>query len=86
VPLAIRIRNNWNDRIVPTYGDDRYLDFDRDQIEVLKEHREKLWLRVDSSRELTINEKREAKGYEPKPGGDVLLVGAADVWLDSMGR
>jgi HK97 family phage portal protein len=38
---------------------------DLDSIPAIAEKRQELWDAVDKSRELTINEKREAKGYPP---------------------
>ncbi|MGE3404353.1 MAG: phage portal protein [Vicinamibacterales bacterium] len=86
IPLAEKLRERRNATIVASYGDDLYLDFDRDQIEALQEDREKLWARVDASSELTLNEKREAKGYEAINGGDVILVSSGDVPLDMVGE
>jgi HK97 family phage portal protein len=41
---------------------------DFDGIDALQEDQSKSWERVDKSRELTVNEKRKAKGYEPLEG------------------
>ena len=87
IPLAMRLRDIWNTRIVPAYGGDLFLDFDRDQIEALQEDRDKLWTRVEASRVLTVNEKREALGY-PALGdeGEVVLVSSSDVPLELVGE
>lgn len=64
--------NNW---LAPMFGDDVRLCYDRDDIEALKENQTELWSRIDASPELTLDEKRQAKGYEPLPdgAGEVVL-------------
>jgi HK97 family phage portal protein len=78
--------NNW---LVPMFGDNLYLDYDRDQIEALEEDHEKLWSRVEASSVLTVNEKRELLGYDDvstEEGGDAVLVSAAMTPLDDLAR
>lgn len=83
-----KIRDAWNNELTIRYGDDIWLDYDRDQIEALQEDRDKLWLRVERSTVLTINEKRTALGYDefPDPEADVpvalLNVPAEEVMPD----
>ena len=51
----------------PTGGkfDGAYLVPDLDKIPAIAEKRQEKWDMIDKSRELTINERREAKGYAP---------------------
>lgn len=55
---------------------------DLDQIPAIVEKRQTLWQMAEASTVLTINEKREAMGYEPIDGGDVLLVPSGMISLD----
>lgn len=43
-----------------------------DDIPAIVDKRQSLWQMADASTDLTINERRAMKGYEPIPGGDVL--------------
>jgi HK97 family phage portal protein len=45
-----------------------------DEIPAIAEKRLKLWEMADNSSDLTINEKREIKGYEPVTGGDTVYI------------
>lgn len=76
LPRLDMLRNKLNTWLVPRFGDDLMLAYDVDDIEALHEERDKEWGRIDASSELTLNEKREAKGYPPHPDGDVILVPA----------
>ncbi len=55
---------------------------DLDQIPAIAEKRRTLWDMADKATDLTINERRELKGYEPIEGGDVLLVNSSQIPLD----
>lgn len=85
LPLADLLRDELNQFLVPRFGDRLQLDYDRDAIEALQEDRKSLWERVDKAAELTVNEKRVAKGYDERPDGDVLLVPINQVPLDQVG-
>ena len=74
IPLADVLRDDLNNWLTPLFGDRLKLDYDRDAIEALQEDREKVWARIQKSDWLTVNEKREATGYDAHPEGDVLLV------------
>jgi len=54
---------------------------DLDQIPAIAEKRQKLWDMADKATDLTLNERRELKGYAPIQGGDVLLVNASTIPL-----
>jgi HK97 family phage portal protein len=64
LPLLDRMRDEFNANVTSRFGDRLWLDYDRDQIEALQEDQDKLWARVDKATSLTLNEKREALGYE----------------------
>lgn len=71
---------NWFRQI---YNDDTLtLTIDEDQISALAPRREALWSKLDADTTLTINEKREAKGYDSiGPDGDVLFVSSSMIPL-----
>lgn len=81
LPQMDNVRDEFNRGLTVRYGDELYLDYDRDSVEALELKRQAVWDKVDKSTDLTINEKREAKGYEKIEGGDVLLVSAGMVPL-----
>ncbi len=72
IPALSRLRDALNRWLAPRFGKDLELDFNTDRIEALAEDRESVWRRVNAARFLTLNEKREALGYEPIAGGDSL--------------
>jgi HK97 family phage portal protein len=76
LPLMDRLCDDLNNWLVPVFGDNLILDYDKDEIEALQEDREKVWTRVQNANWLTVNEKRSATGYEEIDGGDVVLVPA----------
>ncbi|QOD38593.1 phage portal protein [Candidatus Wolbachia massiliensis] len=61
--------NSW---LTPKFGEDLCLSYDKDAIEILMEKRQKLWKYVENASFMTLNEKREAFGLPPLPGGDEL--------------
>ena len=74
--------NNWFFAENP----DKYcLDYCVDEIPALAPNREKLWEKVKNSDWLTINEKREATGYDSVDNGDVIFVSASMLPLDMAG-
>ena len=73
IPLAHSIRDELNAWLAPLFGD-VMLDLDLDQIPAIYEKRLELWSMADNSGDLTINERREIKGYEPIDNGDQILV------------
>jgi HK97 family phage portal protein len=52
---------------------------DLDQIPAIAEKRQSLWDMADKATDLTINERRELKGYGPTSGGDVLFVASSQI-------
>lgn len=86
LPLADAITDDLNNWLIPLYDQRLRLAYDRDSIEALQEDREKLWARIEKATHLTINEKREATGYDERPDGDVLLVPFSVTPLDQAGQ
>ncbi len=82
IPFVIKICQRMSVFFRPSYGDDFKVWFDIDQIGGLVQEREDLWKQVDASTTLTVNEKREAIGYEEREEGDVILISTSMVPLD----
>jgi HK97 family phage portal protein len=65
LPLMDQRREDLNNsQIVRAYGDNLFLDYDRDQIEALHEDAQKLYQGLRQADWLSVNEKREATGYD----------------------
>jgi HK97 family phage portal protein len=73
IPIMEMVASELTAWLAPAYGDVR-LRVDLEAIPAIAEKRHRLWEMADRSQDLTINEKREMKGYEPIPGGDVVMV------------
>ena len=76
IPLMDFILGELNWWLTPHFGDDLVLEFDLDEVPALITRRHTLWDKVTKSDFLTVDEKRDATGYEPLPDGkgDVVLV------------
>ena len=72
IPLLDLIAADWNVWLAEPQG--VTLAPNMDKIPAIVEKRQTLWQMAETSTSLTINEKREAMGYGPIDGGDVLLV------------
>lgn len=81
LPLTNVILNDWNNWLAAPYG--VTIRANMDEIPAIAEKRLQLWQMADASNDLTINERRAMKGYEPIPGGDVILVNASQIPLGS---
>lgn len=79
IPLMDWIASDWSEWLT---GGELMLKPDMDQIPAIVEKRQTLWDMADRATDLTINERRELKGYKPIPGGDALLVNASQISLD----
>jgi HK97 family phage portal protein len=77
LPEATYIATELSRWLLPMFGEGLMLTFDEDAIVALAPRRQQKWQMVTQSDFLTINEKREALGYEPVEGGDDLLVSSA---------
>jgi HK97 family phage portal protein len=81
IPLAEYIRDELNAWLSPLFNGVT-LDIDLDKIPAIAEKRREMWAMADSSSDLTINEKREMKGYDKLPaGGDEILVSSSMIPL-----
>ena len=66
------IAEDWNASLV---DEGTELHPDLDKIPAIADKRMTLWTMADKATDLTINERRELKGFEAIEGGNVLLVG-----------
>lgn len=72
LPLFDHFVSELNRWLAPRFGENLRLGYDRDAIAALSLKRETMWDKIQSARFLTINEKRQAVGYDPIEGGDRL--------------
>jgi HK97 family phage portal protein len=72
IPLLEFIVSELNWWLTPHFSKDLILEYDHDAIPALTGKRELQWDKISKATFLTINEKREAVGYAPMNGGDVL--------------
>jgi len=77
LPLLYWILDDINAWLVKPYGEDLFFAPNLDEVSALKEQQELLWKRIKEADSLTLNEKREALGYDqaPSPAGDLILYG-----------
>jgi HK97 family phage portal protein len=75
LPLADLLRDELANWLLPRFGDDLELDYDRDRISALAERRRQVWERVARADFLTLNERRAEVGYGPVEGGDDVGAG-----------
>jgi len=68
LPFMDFLRDEFNNWLVPKWNDERlYLDYNRGDIEALKEEAAAVFTRMASAHWLTINEKRVASGFDENP-------------------
>jgi len=72
LPHADSFKGRWNTWLAPYFGDNLFLDYNKDAIPALSLRRETIWNRVKDADFLTDNEKREAVGYAPIKNGDTI--------------
>jgi HK97 family phage portal protein len=75
LPLMDFLKTELNRWLVPAYGEDLCLEYDKDDIEALTYIRQAKFTSLSNVSFLTFNEKRKASGYEELPGWDVFVVG-----------
>ncbi len=76
LPLLDSFRDDvLNKDIAPEFGENLWLDYDRDDIEALSLRREQKYTSLGSVNFLNQNEKREMVGKEPVEGWDVFVIG-----------
>lgn len=76
LPMLDRIRDKLNADLVIKFGDNLYLDYNKDVIEPLQENRDAVYKRAGQAFKddlLTKNEARNEMGYEDVEGGDVYF-------------
>lgn len=82
LPMLDMLCDELNAWLVPLYGDGLTLRCDIDAIPAIADKRREMWSMADQSQDLTVNERREIKGYEAIEGGDSVLVPANLIPLD----
>lgn len=84
IPLLDLFAEDWTAWLGEPFG--VKIKPDLDQVPAIVDKRARLWEMADKATDLTINERRALKGYEPIDGGDTILVGAAQVPLSMAGE
>lgn len=79
IPLVDRLADEFTAFIGEPYGVE--IRADMDQIPAIVDKRRSLWEMLNTSTVLTINEKREAMGYDPVDGGDQVLIPMGQIGL-----
>lgn len=79
LPLLDMVLTDWNAWLATPYK--VTIRPDVDSIPAIAEKRLKLWDMANASTDLTVNERRQLKGYGPVPGGDVVLVASSQIPL-----
>lgn len=85
IPLAARTARTFAHWFQPALGKGITLDVNIDDLDALAQDRKDQWDRIDKAEFLTVNEKREALGYEKTTGGDEVYIGAGQIPLGSDG-
>lgn len=86
LPLLDSFRDSMNMWLSYYWGDDVFLEYDKDDIEALQLRREQKITSLTGANFLTINEKREALGYDKLDDGDTLVgAGPAPIEEDETG-
>lgn len=71
IPLVMSVLQSMTNFFSPSFGDTFSLTSDLDTVEALAEERKALWDRVNNAKFLTVDEKREAVGYDAyKPANE----------------
>lgn len=83
IPLLARITEDWNAWFGQIY-EGVELRPNLDEIPAIVDKRHTLWEMADKSNDLTLDERRELKGYEPLPNklGETILVSSSMLPLD----
>ena len=79
IPLIDLIADDWNSWLAGPQNIE--LRPDLDQVPAIADKRQTLWDMADKATDLTINERRAIKGYEPIAGGDAILVQSSQISL-----
>ena len=85
LPMLDRFRDDLNNWLPPMFGEEQlFFEPDLEDVEALQEDREALWVRLDRSEDLTLNERRVAKGYDEIDDGDVIFLSSSKMSLEDM--
>ena len=84
IPLMRHFIGEFNERIVPLFDENIYIDLKLDSMPALMQKRDSLRDSLENNTFMTINEKREALGLEALDGGDELLVGAGMIPISDL--
>lgn len=77
MPTLDKVVDALNHKLAPLFGDALVIGYDKDKIDALQEDTDAKFKRMEGVKDiLTINERREALGYEAVPYGDVILIPA----------
>ena len=82
IPLLDLFAEDWTAWLGEPYG--VKIKADLDQVPAIVDKRSRLWEMADKATDLTINERRALKGYEPIEGGDQILIGMGQIGLGEM--
>ena len=83
LPMMDLLRDEFNNWLTPLFGGNITLEYDRDAIEAIQEERAQKYAYLAQADWLSVNEKREATGYDDiGPDGDVVLVGIGKIPLE----
>lgn len=75
MPILDKVVDALNHKLAPLFGDALVIGYDKDRIDALQEDTDAKFNRMKEVKDiLTINERREALGYEAVPYGDVILI------------
>jgi HK97 family phage portal protein len=87
LPLYDWIQDAYNRWLVPLYGEDLLLGYDKNSIHALEPLRKELFSRVQDAEFLTLNEKRRAVGHDDFGGeiGESLMLTGRGVLLNKDG-
>ena len=72
IPLLDNLLSKFNNHLVPYFGNDLELSYDKDNIDILMSYRGKHWDSVNNVDFLTVNEKRKMFNFHPLQEGDKL--------------
>jgi HK97 family phage portal protein len=72
LPLVGRTASQLTRWLGPRFGEGLRLSYDADAVDAIAADRESTWDKLNAATFLTMNEKRQAAGYSPVAGGDVL--------------
>jgi HK97 family phage portal protein len=72
LPLVGRTAAQLTRWLCSRFGEGLRLGYDADAVDALAQDRESTWDKLNAASFLTLNEKRQAAGYSPVEGGDVV--------------